>query len=129
MRPSINLPFDIAETLLGDWGVRRASQVIVQSAPQQRLLQRHYGRQADLLVRNFQPMPEVLLPMPAGPIRVAWVGNLKDVKRPQLFGDLARMFAGDARFHFDMVGRPAHLPRFDALIAGAASPSKSHLSR
>ena len=57
---SANLPFDISETLLGAWGLRHASHVIVQTAPQGRVLCERFGRTAAAVVRNFQPLPVTL---------------------------------------------------------------------
>ncbi|HEY6456408.1 MAG TPA: glycosyltransferase family 4 protein [Steroidobacteraceae bacterium] len=113
---SFNTPFDIAESLSGDWGIRHASHIIVQTDRQAQTLQSKTGRVAAAVVRNFQPLPSSLPTKPAGPLQILWVANLKDVKRPELFVDLAESFSDRDDLHFVMVGRPTALRRFAALM-------------
>jgi hypothetical protein len=115
-RFSPNTPFDIVECLAGDWGIKHASHLIVQSERQEKLLQSRFGRSADAIVRNFQPLPESLPPKPAGPLQIFWVANLKDFKRPALFVELAESFAGRTDLAFVMAGRPATQRRFRPLM-------------
>jgi glycosyltransferase involved in cell wall biosynthesis len=117
LRFSPNTPFDIVESLAGDWGIRHASHVIVQSARQGKLLQRSFGRTPDIVVRNFQPLPPSLPNKPEGPLQILWVGNLKDFKRPALFVELAQSFSQRRDLVFVMVGRPTALRRFKPLMA------------
>jgi hypothetical protein len=114
---SANTPFNIAESLSGDWGIRQASHVVVQTDGQRKALQVRFGREAAALVRNFQPVPETLTAKPPGPLQVLWVANFKDVKRPALFVDLAESFAQRRDLHFVMVGRGTTLRRFAPLMA------------
>jgi len=67
-------------------------------------------------VRNFQPLPTALPGKPDGPLQVLWVANFKDVKRPELFVDLAASFADRRDLQFIMVGRPSALRRFAPLM-------------
>jgi glycosyltransferase involved in cell wall biosynthesis len=113
---SLNTPFDIVESLSGDWGIRRASHVIVQSERQAAMLRGRFGRPPAALVRNFQPIPAALPIKPDGPLQVLWVANFKDVKRPGLFVDLAASFADRSDLQFVMVGRPSTLRRFAPLM-------------
>jgi hypothetical protein len=113
---SPNTPFDIVEYMAGDWGIRRASHIIVQSERQGVQLQKRFGRTASLIVRNFQPLPETLPVKPEGPLQIFWVANLKDFKRPALFVDLAESFAGRSDLEFVMAGRPPGLRRFAPLM-------------
>lgn len=106
LRISPNTPFDIIESVSGNWGLRRASHVIVQTEAQGHKLRKHWGREPSILIRNFQPMPATLPARPLGPRRVLWVGNIKEVKRPELYVELARSFVDRSDLQFDMVGRP-----------------------
>jgi hypothetical protein len=115
-RFSPNTPFDIVECLAGDWGIKHASHLIVQSERQEKLLQSRFGRSADAIVRNFQPLPETLPPKPTGPLQIFWVANLKDFKRPALFVELAESFADRTDLAFVMAGRPATQRRFRPLM-------------
>jgi glycosyltransferase involved in cell wall biosynthesis len=116
LRLGSNTLFDCVEELLGNWGVRHATHVVVQSTRQQRLLRERHQRDASILVRNFQPLPERLAEKSTAPSRVLWVGNFKDVKQPELFVELARSLVGDQRFWFDMIGRPAVSRRFEPMM-------------
>jgi glycosyltransferase involved in cell wall biosynthesis len=113
---SVNTPFDIVESLSGDWGICHASHVVVQTERQGATLRARFGRAPAALVRNFQPIPVALPAKPDGPLQVLWVANFKDVKRPELFVDLAESFAGRDDLQFIMVGRPTSLRRFASLM-------------
>jgi glycosyltransferase involved in cell wall biosynthesis len=117
---SANTPFDMVEAATGAWGLRRATHIIVQTEAQRQKLRERFGKDAALLVRNFQPIPSTLADRPPGPLRVLWVGNIKEVKRPELYVELARSFAGRSDLHFDMVGRPANHWRMEPIMKLAA---------
>lgn len=104
-RLSFNLPFEVLDTAIGNWGLRRASHVIVQTETQARLLRTHYRRGASVIVHNFQPLPVEIRPRSDDPLRVVWIGNLRPIKRPELFIELARRFAGRTDVEFLMAGR------------------------
>ncbi len=112
-----NLPFDLSETVLGAWGLRRASHIIVQTGRQGRVLRERFGRTAVAVVRNFQPLPENLPRKPDAPIEVFWVANFKQVKRPELFVQLAEHFAGRDDLLFTMAGRPSAPRDFAPLLS------------
>jgi hypothetical protein len=116
LRLSPNTPFDLIECLVGIWGLRRANHIIVQTERQGRLLKQRYGLTAAAVIRNFQPLPEVLPPKPVGPLKIFWVANFKDFKRPALFVELAESFAGRDDLQFVMAGRPAPQLRFEPLM-------------
>lgn len=114
---SRNLPFDVVEAVLGIRGMRAASHVIAQTDRQSRVLHERFGRSASVIVRNFQPLPEVLPTKPRdGKFRVFWVANFKDVKRPWLFVDLAERLAARTDIEFIMAGRASKLPRHVGLM-------------
>jgi glycosyltransferase involved in cell wall biosynthesis len=108
---SANLPFDIAESIVGLWGLRHARYVIAQTPRQARILRERFGVDAATVVRNFQPLPASLAPKPSGPVEVFWVANLKEVKRPELFVKLAESFIDREDLTFTMAGRPSGLRR------------------
>ena len=93
------------EVAAGNYGVRRASHVVVQTSGQGDLLRRKFNREPTAVIRNFQPLPEALPTKQDGGLRVLWVGNIKEVKRPQLFLELAERMAGRPGYEFWMVGR------------------------
>jgi hypothetical protein len=116
MRYSFNTPFDLVETLTGIWGLKHASHVIVQTDRQGQVLKARYNRDFAAVIRNFQPLPDALPVKPEGPLKIFWVANLKDWKRPGLFLDLAESFAGRRDLEFIMAGRPAAERRLAPLM-------------
>jgi len=128
LRPSFNTPFDLLEDLTGNWGIAHASHVIVQTEPQAALLQRRFGRSDSILIRNFQPLPAALPRKPDGPLKILWVANLKPVKRPELFVELAQRFAGRTDLEFQMVGRGSTNRRDVALMRSLTTVANLHYS-
>lgn len=116
LRLSKNTPFDLVETFAGIWGLKHASHVIVQTDRQGRVLKERYHRQYAAVIRNFQPLPDSLPTKPPGPLKIFWVANLKDWKRPELFVELAESFAGRSDLQFIMAGRPPGGKRFEPLM-------------
>jgi hypothetical protein len=112
-----NLPFDLGETVLGSWGLRRASHVIVQTGRQARVLRERFGRTAAAVVRNFLPLPASLPRKADTPVEVFWVANFKQVKRPELFVRLAEHFAARDDLRFTMAGRPSAPRDFAPLLS------------
>ena len=110
-RVSANLPLDIAESMAGIWGMRHASHVIAQTPRQSRVLRERFARDSAAVVRNFQPLPAHLPPKVNSPVEVFWVANIKEVKRPELFVQLAESFIGREDLKFTMAGRPSDLVR------------------
>lgn len=113
---SPNTPFDFIEAVAGMWGIRHTPHIIVQTERQGRLLKEGFGKTAETIVRNFQPLPATLPPKKAAPLRVFWVANLKDFKRPWLYLDLVETFAGRTDIEFVMAGRPAQERRFKPMM-------------
>jgi glycosyltransferase involved in cell wall biosynthesis len=103
---SPNTPLDLLEVAAGNWGLCRAAHVVVQTGKQGALLQRRFGREASALIPNSQPLPHELPEKISGGLRVLWVSNIKEVKRPNLFLDLADQFGHREDVEFWMVGRP-----------------------
>ena len=116
VRLSPNTPFDLIECMTGIWGLKHATHVIVQTERQGRVLKEKYGKTAAAIIRNFQPFPDSLPAKPPGPLKIFWVANLKDWKRPGLFVELAESFAGRTDLEFIMAGRPTGQRRFEPLM-------------
>lgn len=119
-RLSANLPLDVAESLAGMWGLRHASHVIAQTSRQSRVLLERFGRDAVAVVRNFQPLPACLPPKPDRPVEVFWVANIKEIKRPELFVQLAESFTGRDDLKFTMAGRPSEFRWYGPLMERVA---------
>ena len=101
---------------IGEYGMRNANAIVVQTADQARMLRQSYGLEAVAVVPNFQPPPDG--PPPARDsrlLRVVWVGNIKPVKRADLFVDLAERFVTRADMQFVMIGRRGDEQRYGTL--------------
>jgi glycosyltransferase involved in cell wall biosynthesis len=85
------------------------------------MLERHFARSADAVVRNFHPLPREAKPcVEDGKFRVIWVANFKRDKNPELFVDLAEAFLGRRDIDFVMIGRPGGSRTYAALHARIA---------
>lgn len=96
---------------LYEYGLRRASVVLVQHGEQRRLLAQNYGLQSRV-AEMFVEAPDTDLALNARDVPVLWVNNLRDFKRPDLFLALARR---SLQHHFHMVG--GEQPGFAELYA------------
>jgi glycosyltransferase involved in cell wall biosynthesis len=97
------------EKWLVEYGLQRATRIVVQTRHQAELLRKNYGRTADAVIRNFQPLaPEKI--DKSGPLTVVWIANLKPWKQPEVFVRLAKSFGARDDTRFIMVGAPAAAP-------------------
>jgi glycosyltransferase involved in cell wall biosynthesis len=96
----LSMPY--VDKLLVEYGLRHADAIVAQTRFQADLLERNYGRKVDGIVSNFHPAREE--PLAKGEqARVLWIANLKAIKQPRVFLQLAEAFAAahpelDARF-------------------------------
>lgn len=100
-----DLPINIIEAVSGIWGMRHATHVIAQTDRQARVLRERFGKETAVIVRNFQPLPDTLPEKSKDVIRVFWVANWKNLKRPELFVDLAERFTWRPDIEFVIAGR------------------------
>lgn len=114
------LPFRRLEKMALEYGARHAPQIVVQTRQQASLLRKHYGREPAALVGNFHPPASETIDK-SGPQTVLWIGNLKPVKNPLAFVDLACAFRDRPDIRFIMVGDPAGDPGCAALIAARSA--------
>ena len=82
------------------YGLRRAASVVTQHAEQRDTLREKFDVASEI-IGSITPVFPAAIPEPHLPPRVLWLGNIRAVKRPELFLDLARRFPAA---HFDMVG-------------------------
>ena len=101
---------------IGEWGLKHARDVVVQTSVQEQLLSRYYHRSASLLVKNFHPLPNEEVDRKKI-IRLVWVANFKAVKRPEIFVNLAERFLGRSDCEFVMIGRSGGGSAYGNLLA------------
>lgn len=109
-------PVSLLDRQMKKYGLRNIRNVVAQTNLQAELLYRNYGRRAAAVVPNFHPLPKEAIHKESTPVRVLWIGNLRAVKRPGLFVDLARELAKESEIRFIMIGRPGDKPRIKRLI-------------
>lgn len=97
-------PHAIIETRLAGLGVAHADLVVAQTEDQIKMLRENFGREADRLVRNFHHVPPASGKR-AGRFTVVWIANLKPLKRPELFLEIASLLRGVSDIEFVMVGQ------------------------
>lgn len=86
-----------------EYGIRRASRIVTQTAEQAFLLERNYHRKADAVIPNFHPAPDEKIDK-SGERIVAWVAGIKPWKRPEAFLNLAAALRDVPDVRFVMVG-------------------------
>lgn len=107
------------DKMLHHWSLHRADLVLAQTAGQQQALTRNFGRES----RIIDPLLEIPGPPPdfaARDIGALWVGNIRALKRPQLFLQAAARMP-DTAFH--MIGGP--LPGAERLFEEICSRAQA----
>jgi len=99
-------PDRILERLFTSYGIRHAQAVVTQTNRQAELLEKNYGRSAERVIANYQPKPGLLGERPTTPTKIVWIANLKPIKRPELFVELAEKLAHRIDARFFMIGAP-----------------------
>jgi len=102
---------------ISEYGMRRADAIVVQTEDQARILKTEYGLTASVIVPNFHPRADHRSDVGSRPrLRVLWVANLKPIKNPEMYVDLAEAFAGhESSPEFVMIGRPGDTERYRTL--------------
>jgi glycosyltransferase involved in cell wall biosynthesis len=102
--PTINSVTKFIDRKIGEYGIRNSDYIIAQTKEQRNLLERNYGRWPTAIMRNFHPFPvESLEKRP--PMKIVWIGNFKQTKRPELFERLAKDISHLDEIEFIMIGR------------------------
>jgi glycosyltransferase involved in cell wall biosynthesis len=86
-----------------EYGIRNTDAIIAQTERQSMLLEKHYGRSATAVIRNFHPMPKEIIEKSL-PRKIVWIANLKDLKQPELFVKLSQDLHNLENTEFIMVG-------------------------
>ncbi|MGE3779004.1 MAG: glycosyltransferase family 4 protein, partial [Pirellulaceae bacterium] len=102
---------------ISEYGLRRADAIVVQTEDQARILQEECGLRATVVVPNFHPPATHRSEVGSRPrLRILWVANLKPIKNPEMYVDLAEAFAAQERSpEFVIIGRPGDPERYRTL--------------
>ena len=93
----------IIDTLFFKFGAKNASSVIAQTHTQGALFKKLYGRSPTAVVPNFHNAPPNN-PRKSDQFTVLWIANLKRLKRPEIFLDLAHDLE-EHNISFKVIGR------------------------
>ncbi len=91
------------DALLFKFGAMNAAGVIAQTHTQAALFRKLYGRNPTAVVPNFHDLP-LNKPFKVRQFTVLWIANLKRLKRPEIFLDLARELER-YNIRFKVIGR------------------------
>ena len=94
---------------LYEYGLRHADVILAQSVYQQELLKRNYGLDSSV-VSSLVDFPDSVLPFDERNISILWVSNIQQLKRPEMFLEIAR-----------------YLPDLSANMVGGAHSKTRHL--
>lgn len=86
------------------YGILHADRIIAQTGDQSRLLKKYYNRYPDKIVYNFHPKPQETIVKDPQHVTVLWVSNLKPLKRPEVFIQLAEDSVDRPNLSFQVVG-------------------------
>jgi glycosyltransferase involved in cell wall biosynthesis len=109
--------FDKIENKFVIKAFNKASYILTQNKFQQQLLYKNYHRTGVRINQMTEECKEADIKKNKNPILVVWVANLKQIKRPELFTELARSFENVRSINFTMVGRSNE--KYQKLIAAA----------
>jgi len=110
-----------------EYGLRNADAVITQASYQAELLHRHFRLRPPEVIPNYHPAPGAIPAKDRTLRTVLWVANLKSVKRPEVFVQLAERCNSIANTRFVMVGEIQD-KRYEMLIGKARSLSNFHFA-
>lgn len=103
---------------LYEYGLRRAAAILTQSVKQQELMHRNYGLES-IVTASLVDAAEGELPFAERDVSLLWVSNIQQLKRPDVFVELAQRLHPSTA---SMVGgaQPAALGLYQRISARAA---------
>ncbi|UCE40731.1 MAG: glycosyltransferase family 4 protein [Candidatus Aminicenantes bacterium] len=112
--------FGYIDKKFADYSIRNVDYIIAQTHDQNELLKKNYGRESDLVVPNFDKLPQDEISK-SPPLRVVWISNIKPIKKAECFIPLAQEFEGRKDIRFVMIGREgsrSYQEKIDRMISG-----------
>lgn len=104
------------------YGARHADVVVVQTRDQADALAARHGRTDARRVANFHPVPTRAATRSAARLTVCWLGNVKPLKRPEIFLRLAHDLADLPHVEFVLAGAVQMPPGKWSALKHAAGP-------
>lgn len=107
---------DYIDRKIFEYGIANASHIIAQTITQAEQLKKNYGRVVTEIIANFHPSPTEALSKNKK-IKIVWIANLKPVKQPEIFIQLANDFGSAPDLEFIMIGAMQGSQQWKANIA------------
>lgn len=98
-------PLDVIENYYVKKAFNKASQIIVQNTWQDLKLYQVYNRKGVCLKQAAPPLEKHIPAKDKNTLTIVWIANMKPLKRPELFIELASRFRGTKSILFKMIGR------------------------
>ena len=89
-----------------EFGIKNANCIIGQEDYHNQMLLRNFGKECTVILNKVLPVEKKQI-VKTLPLRVLWIANIKPLKQPELFMDLACQFKEDDSVSFIMMGRSA----------------------
>lgn len=107
-----------------EYGIRNSTCIVAQTNDQVKILSENYHRSASAVIHNFHPLPVENLEKDDS-VTVAWVANLKPIKRPEIFLKLSEDLEGMPGVRFVMIGGIQGRPKWRRLFNRKLEESKN----
>ena len=99
-----------------NYGIKNATKIATQTHFQDSLLKKRFNRESDVIVPVGHPLPTNAT-IKNDIITVVWVANIKPLKQPEIFVDLATEVGKKCNAKFIMIGRPGWGKSFNSLMS------------
>lgn len=103
---SLAKPLNFLENKWVKKAFRSAHYILTQNRYQQEQLQALYKREGVLIRQSAHSCQENSIVKPDSFVAICWIANLKPIKQPELFIELAERFKTNQFVNFTMIGRP-----------------------
>lgn len=94
----------IAEQKLLNYGIQNTNIIISQTKHQASLLENFHHKKVNSVISNFHPPAEENI-YKSDDIKVLWIANLKKIKQPEVFINLAKALKDVKKASFIMIGK------------------------
>jgi len=102
---SLLKPFNFLETWQTRFAFKNATAILTQNSYQQREIEKRHNRHTWKILQMTPVVNEDVIIKPKEPVNVLWIANLKPLKRPGYFIELARELSQIKNCRFYMIGR------------------------
>ncbi len=113
-------PARYLDKLLFEYGRRHSSHVIAQTSNQAELMKARFQRTCDAVIANFHPPAQQEISRSLDQFVVLWIANLKKLKRPELFLDIARKCEDNPAIRFKLIGEAEQSEWCDTVLQQAS---------